>query len=257
MTVRNGIELSEDGAVLTVAIDRSHSLNALNPEAHKAMHNAFDAFAARDDLHIAVIRGAGERAFCTGSDLKVRADMGGDDMPPSGFGGLAERFDLDKPVIAAVNGHAIGGGLELVLACDLAIAVRGAKFGLPEPRVGLAAAGGLHRLARCIPAKHAMEIALTGVLFDADRAKEYGLVNTVVEREDFEDALTALIGSLLKCAPLSLRATKQMMRGGEGRTLEQAFSDNYPAHEAMLVSADAAEGQRAFIEKRAPLWQGR
>lgn len=215
-------------------------------------------FASRQDLHIAVVRGAGNKAFCTGSDLKVREALGGDDMPPGGFGGLTERFDLDKPVVAAVNGHAIGGGLEIVLACDLAIAVAGAKFGLPEPKAGLAAAGGLHRLARHVALKHAMEIALTGRLFSAERAKEYGLVNSVVAAEDFDAALADLISELNACAPLSLQATKQMMRRGlEAGPLEAAFSARYPAHETMLASADAAEGQRAFVEKRAPVWKGR
>ena len=122
-----------------------------------------------------------------GSDLKERAEVGSDQMPPSGFAGLTERFDLDKPLIALVNGDAIGGGLEIILACDLAIAVDTARFGLPEPKVGLAASGGLHRLARQLPLKWAMEIALKGQLFGAVEVKELGLINEIVPRQSLED----------------------------------------------------------------------
>ena len=135
-------------------------------------------------------------------------------MPATGFGGLTERFDLDKPVIAAVNGDAIGGGLELVLACDLAIAARHARFGLPEPRVGLAAHGGLHRLARQIPLKQAMGIALTGRLLSAEEALAYGLLNAVVDAAELAAEVARWTGALLAAAPLALRATKQMMLAG-------------------------------------------
>ncbi len=151
--------------VMEVSIQRPEVLNALNIQAHAELADVFDKFANTSSLNIAVIRGSGERAFCVGSDLKERALVGSDMMPPSGFAGLTERFDLDKPVIALVNGDAIGGGLEIILACDLAIAVDTARFGLPEPKVGLAASGGLHRLARQLPLKRAMEISLMGKLF--------------------------------------------------------------------------------------------
>jgi crotonobetainyl-CoA hydratase len=137
--------------IMEVSIQRPDVLNALNSQAHSELADTFDKFAKDSALNIAVIRGSGERAFCVGSDLKERSEFGSDRMPPSGFAGLTERFDLEKPVIALVNGDAIGGGLEILLACDLAIAVDTAHFGLPEPKVGLAASGGLHRLARQLP----------------------------------------------------------------------------------------------------------
>ena len=128
------------------------------------MARAFDLYAADPELRVAIVTGVGARAFCAGTDLKVRAATGRDDHPPTGFAGLTGRFDLFKPVIAAVNGLALGGGVEIVAACDLAIAAAHAEFGLPEPRVGLAALGGgvLHRLARQMPMKQAMWLALTG-----------------------------------------------------------------------------------------------
>jgi crotonobetainyl-CoA hydratase len=254
----NHIDTRVDGTTLWVTINRPGAMNALDPAAHRDLGIIFDGYARRQDLRVAVITGAGEKAFCAGSDLKARETAGGDDLPDTGFAGLTERFDLHKPVIAAVNGNAIGGGLEMVLACDLAIAVRHAKFGLPEPRVGLAATGGLHRLARQIPLKYAMEIALTGRMFDADEACRFGLINQVVEAGELSSAVDALIAELNRCAPLSLRATKQMMLDGlSAGSLKMAFEARYPALDDMLTSADAREGPRAFIEKRKPVWQGR
>ena len=191
------------GAVVTVAMNRPERRNALHAAAHAELAAVFDAYAADREARVLVLTGAGERAFCVGSDLKERARTGVDRMPATGFGGLTERFDLDKPVIAAVNGDAVGGGLELVLACDLAIAARHARFGLPEPRVGLAAHGGLHRLARQVPLKQAMEIALTGRLFSAEEALNYGLLNAVVDAADLTAEVKRWTSALLAGAPLA------------------------------------------------------
>ena len=155
--------LRAEDKVLHVTLNRPQVLNALHPQAHFELARVFDAFAADPDLWIAVVRGAGDRSFCVGTDLKVRAQKGRDEYPPTGFAGLTHRFDLDKPLIAAVNGLALGGGLEIALACDLIIAAEHARFGFPEPRVGLAAmSGGVHRLVRQLPDKVAMGILLTG-----------------------------------------------------------------------------------------------
>lgn len=252
-----GIRTEAAGPVWRITIDRPESLNALDPEAHRRLADAFDRFAARDDLLVAVITGAGERAFCVGSDLKAREAVGGDDHPATGFAGLTQRFDLLKPVVAAVNGHAIGGGLEIVLACDLAVAVGGARFGLPEPRVGLAAKGGLHRLARHLSMKQAMEVALTGWLFDAETALALGLVNRVVDRDALWPTVDSLVAEILEGAPLAIQATKQMMQEGlAAGSLEAAFTRHYDAVRRMEASADAREGSRAFIEKRSPVWKG-
>ena len=244
--------------VMEVSIQRPEVLNALNSQAHSELADTFDKFAKDSALNIAVIRGSGERAFCVGSDLKERAEVGSKQMLPSGFAGLTERFDLDKPVIALVNGDAIGGGLEIILACDLAIAVDTAHFGLPEPKVGLAASGGLHRLARQLPLKWAMEISLIGKLFDAVTAMNMGLINEVVPRQSLENTKKKYLSNLRECAPLALRATKQMiLEGLEQGSLENAFRVSYPSVQQMLASEDAKEGVQAFAEKRKPVWKCR
>jgi len=243
---------------MTITINRPQVLNAVDPDTHRRLSEVFDALARDDNLHIGVITGAGDRAFCTGSDLKTRAEMKRDDMPTTGFAGLIQRFDLTKPVIAAVNGHAVGGGFEIVLACDLAVAVSGAKFGLPETRVGLAAAGGLHRLVRQLSMKQAMEIALGAELFDADKALSLGLVNQVVAPDQFDETINQWLDRLRAASPLALQATKQMMlRGLDAGGIQQAFAATYPVYETMLESDDAIEGMAAFNEKRKPDWKGR
>jgi len=243
---------------MRVTIDRPEVLNALNPLAHYELAEAFDAFANDDLLHVATISGTGDRAFCVGTDLKARAESGQDDHPETGFAGLTERYNLNKPVVALVNGDAIGGGLEIVLACDLAIAVSTARFGLPEPKVGLAASGGLHRLARQVSLKQTMEIALTGNLFDAESALRYGFINKVVDPQSLQAEAEKLVNDLLTCSPLALRATKQMIfKGLDADTLKKAYQAEYPEHDRMLAGEDAKEGISAFVEKRKPIWRGR
>ena len=251
--------LRTEGRVLYVTLNRPRVLNALHPQAHFELARVFDAFAADPGLWIAVVHGAGDRSFCVGTDLKVRARKGRDEYPPSGFAGLTHRFDLDKPVIAAVNGLALGGGLEIALACDLIIAAEHARFGFPEPRVGLAAmSGGVHRLVRQLPDKVAMGILLTARQFSAQEAMAYGLVNEVVHIEKLDGAVQSWVDDLLDCAPLALRATKQVARRNlDYVTLEEAVRADYPAAQKMQASKDAIEGPRAFAEKRAPIWLGR
>jgi crotonobetainyl-CoA hydratase len=245
---------------LTISIDRPEVMNALHPPAHAELARAFDLYGADPELRVAIVTGVGTRAFCAGTDLKVRAATGRDDHPPTGFACLTSRFDLFKPVLAAVNGLALGGGLEIVAACDLAIAADHAEFGLPEPRVGLAALGGgvLHRLARQMPMKQAMWLALTGRRITADEAQSLGLINQVVPARDLERAARAVADDLLAGAPLALQATKQVMLQGLAEPdLAKAIGARYPAAERMLASEDAREGQRAFVEKRTPRWSGR
>ena len=252
--------VARDGHLLTITIDRPEVMNALHPPAHAELARALDLYAADPELRVAIVTGAGARAFCAGTDLKVRAATGRDDHPPTGFAGLTSRFDLFKPVLAAVNGLALGGGVEIVAACDLAIAADHAEFGLPEPRVGLAALGGgvLHRLARQMPMKQAMWLALTGRRITADEARSLGLINQVVPARNLERTVRAIANDLLACAPLALEATKQvMLQGLTEPDLAKAIGARYPAAERMLASEDAREGQRAFVEKRAPRWSGR
>ena len=247
-----------EGHVLHITLNRPEVLNALHPPAHAELGRIFDTFAADPDLWIGVITGAGERSFCTGTDLKVRAELGQDEYPPGGFAGLTHRLDLDKPLIAAVNGLALGGGLEIVLATDIVLAAEHATFGFPEPRVGLAAmGGGIHRLVRQIPHKLALGLLLTGRSINAKQALTYGLVNEVVPSEQLSATVDAWLADMLACAPLALRATKQIARRNlDYPTLEQALHAEYPAATEMLASQDAQEGSRAFVEKRKPIWKG-
>jgi enoyl-CoA hydratase/carnithine racemase len=251
--------VAREDAILWITINRPAALNALSPAAHRELSAALDDYAADPALRVAVITGAGERAFCVGSDLKARAARNADDHPPTGFGGISHRFDLTKPVIAAVNGLALGGGVEIVAACDLAIAADHVEFGLPEPRVGLAAlgGGGLQRLARHLPLKYAMELVLTGRRFGADEAKRIGLINDVVPRAQLKARVRQLADAIIAGAPLAIEASKQVMLQSLAMPdLATALRTKYPAAERMLASEDAKEGQRAFIEKRKPRWQG-
>lgn len=258
MSVEQKVLIDRTDGVMTITLNRPHVLNALDFETHHALETAFNDYAADDTLLVAVITGAGERAFCAGSDLKKLAGLDRAKMPDHGYAGLIKRFDLLKPIVARVNGLALGGGLEIVLACDIVVAADHARFGLPEPKVGLAAAGGLPRLARHIPMKHAMKIALTGTMFDANDALAYGLVSQVVPAAELNDATEMIVSSLLASAPLALQATKQIMQAATDSTsLEEAHARSFPAYDAMLASSDAQEGMRAFNEKRKPVWTGK
>ncbi len=249
-----------DGALLTITIDRPDVLNAVHPAAHAELADAFDRYGADPDLHVAVITGAGTRAFCVGTDLKALAASGDHTKPATGFAGITHRFDLWKPVIACVNGLCLGGGVEIVAACDLAVACEDAQFGLPEPRVGLAALGGglLQRLPRQMAMKDAMHLVLTGERIDAAEARRIGLINRVVPRADLAAATRALVDAVLACAPLSVQASKQVMLQSLAEAdLAATMRQDYELARRMLASEDAIEGPRAFAQKRKPVWRGR
>ncbi len=252
-------QLRLEGHVLYITLNRPQVLNALHPPAHFELGRIFDAFAADPDLWIGVITGTGERGFCTGTDLKVRAELGQDEYPSGGFAGLTHRVGLSKPLIAAVNGLALGGGLEIALATDIIIAAEHAEFGFPEPKVGLAAmGGGIHRLMRQIPSKIAMGLLLTGRRIRARQAYDIGLVNQVVPANQLPTTVEAWLADMLTCSPLALQATKQIAYANlDQPTLAEALHSQYSAAEAMLASEDAREGPRAFAEKRKPQWLGR
>ena len=252
-------EVDRDGRILTVTIARPEVMNALHPPANEELGAVFDEFAADPDLWVAIITGAGDRAFSAGNDLKYTARSEGKlPIAEKGFAGLTSRFDNPKPVIAAVNGVAMGGGFEIALACDLIVASEKAVFALPEPRVGLAAlAGGMHRLPRMIPLKHAMGMLLTGRRVSAEEGLALGFVNEVVPAEDLMSAARRWADQILECAPLSVRASKESALRGLDLPLEQAMSAHYDQVHALIKSEDFIEGPRAFAEKRPPVWKGR
>lgn len=244
--------------VLTVTMNRPERLNALHSLANAELGEVFDDFAADSDLWVAIITGAG-RGFSAGNDLRHQAE-GGERVPtPMGFGGLTSRFDLTKPVIAAVNGVAMGGGFEIALACDLIIAADSAKFALPEPKVGLAAlAGGLNRLPRQIGPKRALGMILTGRHVPAQEGFELGFVNEVVPAEKLMEVALQWANSICECAPLSIRASKDVVyRSLDFASLEDSMTAKYASVKAMIASEDFVEGPKAFAEKRAPNWQGK
>lgn len=248
-----------EGPLLTLTLNRPHVLNALHPQAHRELADAFDRYAADPELRVCIVTGAGDRAFCVGTDLKELAATGDHAKPPTGFAGITHRFDLWKPLIAAVNGHCLGGGMEILAACDIGVASSRAKFGLPEPRVGLAALGGglLQRLPRQIATKDAMALVLTGASIGADEARRIGLVNDVVDPERVMARARQYAADILACAPLAVQASKQiMLQSLAVANLADTMHENYPAAVRMLASDDAIEGPLAFAEKRTPRWTG-
>ncbi len=254
------VRVERNGPITTITLNRPEVMNALHSPAHFELGEVFDAFAADPDQWVGIVTGAGERAFSAGNDLKHQAGGGRMGSPPSGFAGLTSRFDLTKPLIAAVNGVAMGGGFEIALACDLIIASEAAVFALPEPRVGLAAlAGGLHRLPRQIGLKRAMGMILTGRRVSAKEGEALGFVNEVVAPDQLMAAAGRWAALICECSPMSIRASKDAIhRGLDEPTLEAAIKGQgrYPAVAAMFGSADFVEGPMAFAQKRAPKWTG-
>lgn len=262
MSEFNFCEVAREGKLTIVTLNRPEVMNALHAPAHVELNEVFDRFAADPDQWVAIVTGAGERAFSAGNDLKVTASGGPRPaMPVGGFGGLTSRVDLDKPVIAAVNGIAMGGGFEIALACDVIIAAETAIFALPEPRVGLAAlAGGLHRLPREIGPKRAMAMILTGRRVNAAEGMKLGFVNEVVRPDELMVRAKKLAAEIMEASPMSVRASKQAVYRGLGEASIEAALKNqnsYPAVAAMFRSEDLREGPKAFAEKRPPQWKGK
>ena len=255
------ITVAREGRLTILTMNRPDVMNAVHAPMHREMGAALDAFAADPEQWVGIITGAGGRAFSAGNDLKATAAGADLSWPEAGFGGITNRWDLAKPVIAAVNGVAMGGGFEIALACDLIIAAETATFALPEPKVGLAAlAGGMHRLPREIGLKRAMGMMLTARRVGAAEGKELGFVNEVVPAAELMDAARRWAGLILECGPMSVRATKEAaMKGLDEASLRAALEGQaqYPAVRALYRSEDFKEGPKAFAEKRPPNWQGR
>jgi enoyl-CoA hydratase/carnithine racemase len=257
------IRYEKSGRIAWITFNRPEVMNALHRPAHEELAQAFEDFRRDDETWIAILTGAGDRAFSAGNDLKITADLTArgertwDDSDPV-FGAITSGYDCPKPIIAAVNGVAIGGGLEIALACDIVVAADSARFGLREPRVGLiAGSGGIHRLARQIPFKHAMGMLLTGRVISAHDAFSYGLVNEVVPLPELRAAALRWAEEILACSPLSVRLTKEAVFDGMFRSVDDAVARDRQRLDRLFASEDFVEGPLAFSEKREPKWSGR
>jgi enoyl-CoA hydratase/carnithine racemase len=251
------------GHVAYVTLNRPERMNALDARSHAELIEIFDDFEQDPDAWLAIITGAGDRAFCAGNDLKATAQASANGErrvgPDARFAAITRGYNCPKPLIAAVNGVAAGGGFEIALACDVVIAADSARFGLPEPRVGLiAGAGGIHRLTRQIPLKQAMGMLMTGRLIDGEEGRRLGFVNEVVPAAQLMEAAERWASEMLECSPLLLQITKESAQAGFGLTVDEAIALDWEERiPRMLASQDYVEGPKAFAEKRAPVWTGR
>jgi crotonobetainyl-CoA hydratase len=256
------LKIERNGAILEVTLDRPKA-NAIDAATSRLMGETFCQFRDDPELRVAIITGAGERFFSAGWDLKAAAEgeTSDTDFGPGGFAGLTRLFDLDKPVIAAVNGLAFGGGFELALACDLMVAAETAELCLPEAFVGLIPDSGIIRLPRRLPRAIALEMLMTGRRMAAEEAARWGLANAVVPRAEVMAKAREIAAAIVGAAPLSIAATKELLRKSEALDAEAGLgllsSGAVANYEALLASEDALEGPRAFAEKRDPVWKGR
>jgi len=254
------VTLAVENHVATVTLDRPQAMNAVDLATEAELQRIWNTIENDREVWVVVLTGAGERAFCVGADLKNPSVTGIEYWAAArvgGFGGIALRETLNVPVIARVNGFALGGGMEMVLGCDIVVACEEASFGLPEALVGrMPLDGGMTLLQRQVPFRKAMAMMLTGKRISAKEALDMGLVNEVVPRAGLDDAVQRWVNDLLTCAPLSLQAIKQVVRLTGTMSPAQAQATRLPAVVTALQSDDANEGVLAFQQKRKPQWRG-
>ena len=255
----NFIKTEKQGHILIVTMNRPEVYNAVHAEMHQEMSDCWDAFAADDDLWVAVLTGAGDKAFTAGNDLKATNSGSKKGLPEKGFAGLSSRFDLEKPIIAAVNGFAMGGGFETALSCDIIIASENAKFGLPEVKVGFfASASGVQRLSRYIGRLAAQEMMLTGRTIDAQEALELGCCNEVVAPDRLMPRAMELAEHMCSVSPSSVKATKRILNSmAVADGLPESLMYSREVQKDLAQTEDFKEGVQAFVEKRKPNWVNR
>src|ERR1700723_3380340 len=241
------IKYEKRNHIAYITFNRPERMNALHPPCHVEMDSVWDDFVADKSAWVAIVTGAGDKGFSAGNDLRWTAENRGEleksIRGKGGFAGLTSRFDIVKPIIAAVNGFALGGGCEIALACDIIVAADHARFGLPEPRVGLmAGAGGVHRLPRHIPLKIAMGMMMTGRHITAAEAHRWGLANEVVPLKELIATAEKWAAEIMECSPLSIQASKEAAYAGLHLPLEEANKTNFPASKKLFQSKDLIEG---------------
>lgn len=249
------------GHIAYVTINRPDRRNAIDPATSHELKAAFEEFKADDDAWVAILTGAGDQAFSAGADLLAMSQAlsgGGEGVPMNvPFGGITRGYECWKPIIAAINGYCLAGGLEIALSCDIRVAAEHAQFGLPEPRRAIIpAAGGTQRLPRSVPLAFAMELLLTGDRFDAQTALRFGLVSRVVPQAELMATAEAIAGRVLECGPLAVRAIKQAVLRGREMSLEDGLRLEGQLAGPIFGTEDAREGPRAFAEKRKPAYKG-
>ena len=258
----DSVKSVRSGKILEVTLDRPKA-NAIDAATSREMGEVFCDFRDDPELRVAIITGGGEKFFSAGWDLKAAADGAAidGDYGPGGFAGITELHNCNKPIIAAVNGMAVGGGMELALSTEMIVAAEHAEFFLPEVFVGIVADAGSFRLPKRIPRQIAMEMLMTGRHMSADEAMRWGMINKVCPADKLMDEARALAETIVGAAPLAVAAVKEIVRETHGLSIEDCYallhSRKLPAYEAMLHSEDAKEGPTAFAEKRDPVWQGR
>ena len=247
------IKTSINKQLLEIYINRPDKMNAINPETSMELKHIFEQFKSNDNLKVAILSGSGEKAFSAGNDLKhIRSDSD----PKVPFGGITSDYMCYKPIIAAINGFALGGGLEIALSCDILIASDKSTFGFPEPKVGLfAGAGGAAKLAKIIPQKLALSLLLTGKLINSTEAKNIGLISEIVPAKDILNRAREIANEILKCSPLAISATKQIIYNEyptdyDPDDIEKKYSEVIKLRDSNHFNI----GKKAFANKEDPAW---